>query len=244
MTDPHLFGDTAGSFRGTVTHASLSAAIEHYRSGDWQADLVAVTGDLIQDDSAEAYERFTELMGTLNLPVHCLPGNHDVRELMRAALSAAPFSYCDATAIGNWLIVGIDSCESGRAGGAIDASEYERLEQVIDSSDADHVLVCLHHPPVIMGSAWLDTVGLDEPGEFFDRIAASGKVRLAIFGHVHQAYDGEHHGVQIIGTPSTCRQFKPGSDDFAVDDQPPAYRRISLHADGRCETELVWVRDA
>ena len=239
-----MFGDTAGSFRGTVTHASLSEVIEHYRSGDWQADLVTVTGDLIQDDSAAAYERFTELMGTLDLPVHCLPGNHDDRELMREAVSEVPFFYCDATEIDNWLIVGIDSCESGRAGGAIDASEYERLEQAIDSSDADHVMVCLHHPPVVMGSAWLDTVGLDEPDVFFDRIVASGKVRLAIFGHVHQAYDSEHYGVQIIGTPSTCRQFKPGSDEFAVDDQPPAYRRMSLHADGRCDTELVWVRDA
>ena len=95
-----------------------------------------------------------------------------------------------------------------------------------------------------MGSAWLDTVGLDSPDEFFDRITASGKVRLAIFGHVHQAYDSEHHGVQIIGTPSTCRQFKPGSDESAVDDQPPAYRRITLHQNGTFETELVWVENA
>jgi Icc protein len=56
--------------------------------------------------------------------------------------------------------------------------------------------------------------------------------------------DREHHGVQIIGTPSTCRQFKPGSDKFAVDERPPAYRRIYLHADGQFETELVWVGDA
>ena len=105
-------------------------------------------------------------------------------------------------------------------------------------------MLCLHHPPVKIGSAWLDTVGLDEPEEFFERIGASGKVRLAIFGHVHQEYDSEHHGVQIIGTPSTCAQFKPGSDDFAVDDRPPAYRRIQLHADGQFETELLWVGDA
>ncbi len=244
LTDPHLFGDTAGSFRGTVTYASLSDTIEHYRAGDWQADLVAVTGDLIQDDSAGAYENFTEVMGALDLPVHCLPGNHDNPELMKKAIARPPFSYCDATEAGNWLIVGIDSYEADRAGGAIDASEYERLDQAIDSSNADNVMVCLHHPPVVMGSAWLDTVGLGEPDKFFARIGSSGKVRLAIFGHVHQAYDREHHGVRIIGTPSTCRQFKPGSDEFAMDDQPPAYRRISLHADGHLETELFWVTNA
>ncbi len=244
LTDPHLFSDKAGSFRGMVTFASLSDVIRHYRAGDWQADLVAVTGDLIQDDSAGAYERFKKLVGALDLPVHCVPGNHDVRELMQRAVNEPPFSYCDAIEVRNWLVVGIDSCESDRAGGAIDAGEYERLDQAIQSSDADHVMLCLHHPPVAMGSAWLDTVGLDEPDQFFDRIRASGKVRLAIFGHVHQDYDAEHHGVRIIGTPSTCRQFKPGSDDFAVDETPPAYRRISLHADGRFETELIWVENA
>ena len=244
MTDPHLFGDTTGSFRGTVTHASLSRVIEHYQASGWQADLVAATGDLIQDDSASAYERFVELVGPLDLPVHCVPGNHDVRKLMQRAVSTPPFFYCDATEIENWLIVGIDSCTTDGAGGAIDPSEYQRLGETIESSDADHVMVCLHHPPVVMGSAWLDTVGLEEPERFFDNLAASGKVRLTIFGHVHQAYDDKHCGIQVVGTPSTCRQFEPGSDEFAVDDQPPAYRRISLHADGRFETELVWVENA
>ena len=76
------------------------------------------------------------------------------------------------------------------------------------------------------------------------RIGASTKVRLAIFGHVHQAYDNTHNGIQIVGTPSTCRQFKPHSDEFAVDDRPPAYRRIELFADGHFSTELIWVENA
>ena len=230
--------------RGIVTSASLTDVIQHCRASDWPADLVSVTGDLSQDESAGAYQRFIELISPLQLPVHCVPGNHDVRKLMREAISAPPFYYCAATEMENWLIVGLDSCESDRAGGAIDAAEYQRLDQAIDSSDADNVMLCLHHPPVPMGSAWLDTVSLDEPDIFFERVGASGKVRLAIFGHVHQAYDREHHGVQIISTPSTCSQFKPGSDDFAVDERPPAYRRIYLHADGQFETELVWVGDA
>lgn len=218
--------------------------LQHYSNSGWQADFAACTGDLIQDDSAAAYERFTTVVSQLGMPVHCVPGNHDIRELMKAAVSAPPFSYCDVVESGNWLVVGIDSCVSDQAGGAIETSEYDRLDAAIAASTADHVMVCLHHPPVAMGSQWLDGVGLAGSDEFFTRVTASGKVRLAIFGHVHQAYDAEHHGIQIIGTPSTCRQFKPNSDEFAVDEQPPAYRRITLHADGRFDTELIWVADA
>jgi 3',5'-cyclic AMP phosphodiesterase CpdA len=44
----------------------LSAVLEHYRASDWRADLVVVTGDLIQDDSPEAYQHFRTLLGSLD----------------------------------------------------------------------------------------------------------------------------------------------------------------------------------
>jgi Icc protein len=224
-----------------VTYASLCSVLDHYRDNDWRADLVVVTGDLVQDDSAGAYEHFCQLLASLQLPVYCVPGNHDVRALMRDALAEPPFHYCASAESGNWLITGIDSCVTNHAGGHVEAAELARLDNEIASSRAENVMVCLHHPPVQMGSKWLDTVGMDNGAEFLERIAASGKVRLAIFGHVHQPYDAEHGGVSIVATPSTCRQFAQGSDDFAVDDNPPAYRRISLFADGKYDHELVWL---
>lgn len=224
-----------------MTYSSLCAVLDHYRENEWRADYVVVTGDLIQDESAVAYEHFCQQLSALQLPIYCVPGNHDVRALMRAALVEPPFHYCASFEAGDWLVTGIDSCVTGNAGGHLPGAELERLDATIAASAAANIMVCLHHPPVPMGSSWLDTVGLDNGEEFLDRISASGKVRLAIFGHVHQHYDADHGGVRIIATPSTCRQFAQGRDDFAVDDSPPAYRRISLHADGAFEHELVWL---
>lgn len=244
LTDPHLFADVKGELRGTVTYSTLVNVLQHYQASGWNADIATVTGDLIQDNSAEAYEHFKTLLRPLGLPVHCIPGNHDVRARMIDALDAAPFHYCDVAEIGDWMIVGVDSCLAEGAGGVITAQELARLDTAINASNAQHVMVCLHHPPVPMGSKWLDSVGLNNGEEFLERVGVSGRVRLAIFGHVHQAYDQAHDGVQIIGTPSTCRQFRRRSDDFAVDDQPPAYRRLTLHSDGSFGNELVWVPDA
>ena len=224
-----------------MTYASLTAVLDHYRGGDWHADLAVVTGDLIQDNSPEAYEHFRVLLSSLELPVLCVPGNHDIRALMRDALSESPFHYCGSVESSNWLVSGIDSCVSGEAGGHLAASEFARLETLIADTAAPNVMICLHHPPVPMGSKWLDTVGLDNGDEFLEQVTRSGKVRLAIFGHVHQPYDADHHGVRIIATPSTCRQFAQGSDEFALDDKPPAYRHISLHTDGSFEHELIWL---
>lgn len=217
--------------------------LQHYQASDWRAHRVLVTGDLIQDDSPEAYERFRDLMLPLDLRVHCVPGNHDVRDIMRALCCRPPFSYCAYEEIGDWLMVGIDSCITRDAGGAVTGEELERLSDIVDGSSAKHVMVSLHHPPVPMGSRWLDSVGLRNGDEVLERLQSLRRVRIAAFGHVHQEYDADHDGVRIIATPSTCRQFKQGSDDFAVDDNPPAYRRIALNADGSVDTELVWVSE-
>lgn len=243
LTDPHLFADTAGDLRGTVTYASLRAALDHYRHNEWRADIVISTGDLIQDDSAGAYRHFCELLGALALPVYCVPGNHDVRAVMQEVLADHQFNYCASIEHGNWLIASIDSCVDGKAGGHIAATELDRLDAEISRSCMPHVMVCLHHPPVQMGSKWLDSVGLTNADEFLARASASGKVKLALFGHVHQPCEAEHGGITILGTPSTCRQFTPRSDTFAVDDNPPAYRRVTLYTDGRFEHELIWVND-
>ena len=243
LTDPHLFAGADGELRGTVTAATLQRVLDHYTAGDWHAKRVLVTGDLIQDDSPEAYERFRELMLPLDLRVHCVPGNHDIRDLMYPACCRPPFSYCAWEEIGDWLIVGIDSCAEEDAGGRVTADELERLAEIVINSPAKHVMVCLHHPPVPMGSKWLDTVGLRNGDEFLERLRTLERVRVAAFGHVHQEYDAQHKGIRIIATPSTCRQFEPGSDDFAVDENPPAYRRIELCADGSIHTELVWVSE-
>ena len=225
-----------------MTHLSLTRVIRHISEAGWPADLVAMTGDLIQDDSRAAYDRFRELMSGLDLPVYCVPGNHDIRELMRDAVSQEPFHYCASVQVNNWLITGIDSCVDDDAGGRVDDAELDRLAGILAGTSAEHVMVCLHHPPLPVGSTWLDQVGLRNGEEFLRTIARPGNVRIAIFGHVHQAFDGRHESIRIVGTPSTCRQFTVGSGEFALDDNPPAYRRISLHADGSVEDELIWVK--
>jgi len=241
LTDPHLFADSDSSLRGAITHETLAAVLDHYLSSAWRANLVAMTGDVVQDDSEAAYQRFLDQLGPLGLPVYCVPGNHDVREIMRKMLATPPFYYCESKEIQDWLIIGIDSCLDNDPGGQVARAEMDRLTDMLATTAAKHVAVCLHHPPMPMNSKWLDQVGLRNGDEFLQNLSLSGKVRVALFGHVHQEFFAEIGGVKVIGTPSTCRQFKPGSDKFALDDLPPAYRRIELFADGSVSTELIWI---
>jgi Icc protein len=241
VTDPHLFAEADGKLRGTVTAETLASVVDHILAADWPAQFVVSTGDLIQDDSRGAYERFKEIMGRLGLPVYCIPGNHDVRSLMAPALSEDPWHYCETIEIGEWLLVGLDSCEEGDAGGRVSREELARLRAELETSSAANAVIFLHHPPMEMGSKWLDSVGLRNADEFLEVLSEFEQVRAAIFGHVHQAFDRLYGSIRIIGTPSSCAQFKPLEDEFTLDDRPPAYRRICLNADGTLDTELVWL---
>ena len=236
-----MFADLYGELRGTRTADSLQSVLDHYSIADWRADRALMTGDLIHDDSAIAYERFRDLLLPLQMRVHCVPGNHDVRDLMRRICVRPPFSYCASEEIDDWLLIGLDSCISGEAGGAVSRDELERLSDTVARSSARHILVFLHHPPIPLGSKWLDSVSMANGDEVLERLRTLGRVRALAFGHVHQEYEDDYEGIRIMATPSTCRQFKPRSDEFAVDDKPPAYRRIELDADGSIATEVVWV---
>jgi len=241
VTDPHLFADDAAELRGVVTATTLARTLDDYRASGWTADQVIVTGDITQDHSAGAYRRFVDAVSSLSLPVHCVPGNHDVPDLLRDACESAGFHYCAAVQCGDWLIVGLDSAVEGEVAGRIPAAEAQRLRDAVDASDAEHVLVHLHHPPVAVGTPWLDAVGMHDADAALERLRSVNRVRSILFGHVHQAHDSTHNGLRIVGTPSTCRQFLPGSKDYAVDDRPPAWRRVELRADGLMETDLVWI---
>jgi hypothetical protein len=44
-------------------------------------------------------------------------------------------------------------------------------------------------------------------------------------------------GSVYLSVPSTCVQFKPLSDDFAIDDLSPGYRWFDLYANGDVVTK-------
>jgi Icc protein len=239
ITDPHLYGSAAASLRGVQTDASLHAVLEDAlaRCPDYVAMLV--TGDLVQDDTA-GYLRFRSILGNLGKPVLCIPGNHDEPQAMRRELDVAPFRFCGSHEFGAWQFVMLDSYQSGCVGGRLTSAELARLDAELGRVQ-QHAMVCLHHHPIAMGSRWLDTSGLANAAEFWRVIDAHPRVRAVTWGHVHQVYESRRGQVALFATPSTGAQFLPGSDRFAVDSRPPAYRTFELHADGRIETQVHWI---
>jgi 3',5'-cyclic-AMP phosphodiesterase len=242
LTDTHLFGDAAGEIYGVNTAATLAAVLaDALRSGQPRPDAIVATGDIAEDESDAAYDRFREALSATGLPVYCLPGNHDAPASMAMMLDSDGFQFCGQARLGEWLIVMLDSHVPRNVRGRLSATELSRLETAIAQQAGRPTLIGVHHPPVRVGSRWLDRLGLQNADELFGAIDRHDQVRGVLCGHVHQACDTHRGPVRVMTTPSTCAQFLPGTEHCVMDQRPPGYRWLRLHADGTIQTEVVWL---
>ncbi len=242
ITDTHLYAAADGRLLGLDTRTCLDRVMElARRRGEF--DLLVATGDLAHDGSEAAYRAVRERLGVLGCPVYCLPGNHDEANAIRAHLNGDGFHCTRSTPAGNWQMLFLDSSVPGQDGGHLNAEELDALEQALQAHPGRPALVWLHHQPLPMGSRWLDTMAVDNGEALFACIDRHPQVRAVVWGHVHQPFDRQRNGVRLLATPSTCLQFLPGSEDFAVEEVPPGYRWLELHPDGRLDTGVERLAD-
>jgi len=241
ITDTHLHATAASRMRGVRTDGTFLAVLEHaQRDPRWAPAAIVATGDVVQDESLAGYERFRARLEPLRVPVLTLPGNHDDPRLMAETLTGGQFQFCGERRLGAWSLVLLSTFLAGEDAGGLGPARLAGLRQALAAS-AEHVLIFMHHHPLPMGSVWLDGVALRDAPEFWSVVDSTANVRGVVCGHVHQAAERRRGDVRFFSTPSTCAQFLPASEFFALDDRPPGFRWITLHADGRIETEVAWL---
>ena len=238
ISDTHLFTDAGGRLHGVNTRETLQRVLDA-AARQARPDLVLATGDLVHDQPA-AYPVLAKMLRQLHAPVAAIAGNHDDAGELRA-MEASGLHVGGMQRLDGWSLLLLNTQVSGKVGGHLSQSELTLLRDGLRMAGDDHVLIALHHHPVPLHSAWLDRIALDNADEFFNILDCSANVRLVIWGHVHQEFDAVRRGVRLLAAPSTCLQFLPRSRDFTVDDKPPGMRWLSLHKDGRIETEVHWL---
>ena len=231
LTDMHLFADERRQLLGLPTQESFQTVVRQVARLQPQPDLLLLTGDLSQDGKPESYALLQSMLAPLAIPTYWLPGNHDRLPEMEQVLTKGLMSAQKSFRADGWHFLLLNSQVTGCVHGHLSATSLEWLDEQLETVGAVPTLIGLHHPPFVVGSDWLDSSTLRNPEALFAVLDRHPQVKLVLFGHIHQDYSQTRHGVQYLGTPSTCIQFEPGSTEFALDEEKPGFRILHLYDD-------------
>lgn len=214
---------------------SFHDVVQHIRKHYPVLDALVHTGDLAQVPVQATYDRYLQFMQTWNIPHYQIPGNHDDSAIFPFYQNS---NLAHAVHFGPWTLILLNSAVKGKVDGWVEQEQLDQLQELLVQYQHQHIIVACHHHPFAMQSHWIDQHRLKNADSLKDVIAQHKHVKLVLFGHVHQDSHNDWNGVQFLSTPSTSVQFKPLSDNFALDTIAPGYRVIHLNHDGTFETRV------
>ena len=234
LTDLHVFSSPDMLLRGVATRDSLQQVVQHITAQGFTPDHVVITGDHTHDEQPESYAAVADLMRPWRDKLWQIPGNHDDRSVLRTVFSdRIPPGRSDqpvtfAFEAGSWLCLGLDTHLPGSVAGRIGAAQVDWARRTVLSSDATYVALFCHHPPVTLGSVWMDAIGLEGREMLELWCAEEPRIRLICCGHVHHEFCTTLGNAIVLTAPSTGVQFSPRGDVPTFVPGAPGYRVLEL----------------
>ncbi|MBS9424323.1 3',5'-cyclic-AMP phosphodiesterase [Photorhabdus caribbeanensis] len=229
ITDTHLFANKEDTLLGINTYRSYQAVLDAILKQNADIDLIVATGDLVQDQSLEAYRHFADGIARLPAPCVWLPGNHDYQPAMVDALAAAGVSPSKQILVGkHWQLLMLDSQVQGVPHGELSEYQLEWMKKCLDQYPERYTVILLHHHPLPSGCTWLDQHSLRNSHILAQYLQSYSRVKAMLCGHIHQEMDLDWNGIRMMATPSTCVQFKPHCTNFTLDTVAPGWRYLEL----------------
>ena len=192
ISDLHIKPPGALAYGRVDTAKALERCVAALNAFEPAPDFVVISGDLVDTPTAEEYDYLKQLLAPLKLPFAGIPGNHDSRELMRAAFPAAP--YVQATGpldqkieVHGLDLLLLDSSVPGKPHGTLEASTLQWLDATLSKSKDRPALLFLHHPPFKGGIWHMDQQDLFNADQLAKMVRGHPRAQLVACGHVHRA---------------------------------------------------------
>ncbi|MCX2524721.1 metallophosphoesterase family protein [Larsenimonas rhizosphaerae] len=230
LTDCHLSADPAALYRQGYATPQLERVIDAAMAR--RPDMVIVTGDISNDDSPASYHQAVARLDRFQCPWFWLPGNHDNVQIMNDIRPMIP-----ALDLGERRLLMLNTQLPGDVAGRVGETQLDELERELQSSDQP-TFIAMHHPPVPVGSSWMDALSLEDEAALWHILSMHPHVEMILCGHVHHAFSTWCQNIRVCATPATSDQFLPGSDTFQLDSASrPGFRVV----DARGDNVTTWV---
>ncbi|MCK0196706.1 phosphodiesterase [Ancylobacter sp. 6x-1] len=232
LSDPHLRPAGRLYQRLVDSNALFAQAVAQLRTLVPAPDLVLLTGDVVEEGTAEDYAFARTLLAQLPAPLLVLPGNHDARAAFRAAFAdhahlPAQGSLHFAVDHGPLRIVGLDVTVPGEHHGVVDEAAAGWLEATLAAAPERPTLLMMHQPPIRSGISCIDAYRCFGEVRLAAVIARHPQVERVLCGHVHRAMQARFGGTLLMTAPSTCTaiglRLDTGEEEGVSFLEPPAF---------------------
>jgi 3',5'-cyclic AMP phosphodiesterase CpdA len=201
ISDTHVRADDDGA-----AAAQLRRALSQAR--DYRADVIVLTGDLVNDERADEYAVLAEAIADPPAPLYLMPGNHDDRARLRSAFPR--HAYLPREGALSFVIeefpiriACIDDIVPGQTHGFLRRDGADWLDEALSAAPSKPTIVALHHPPFLTHDLLFDKIGLLDGGLFNSVITRHRQVVRVICGHHHRYAVGQCAHAPVIVAPST-----------------------------------------
>ncbi len=151
ISDLHIKSPGQLAYGRVDTAKALERCVAALNAFKPAPDFVVISGDLADTPTSEEYDYLKQMLSALKLPFAGIPGNHDSRDMMRAAFPqighAVPSGPLDQKIeIGGLDLLLLDSSVPGKPHGQLEASTLQWLDTTLAASVDRPALLFLHHP--------------------------------------------------------------------------------------------------
>ena len=232
VTDIHLGfeKDNPGEFN----RQRLDQVLRHLNDGPNRPDLLIATGDLTEHGDAASYRQLANAFSICSFPVHMCLGNHDIRSNFTAQFPEIPVAdgfVQYALEVRGVRILMLDTVEEGRHGGAFCDMRAKWLRSTLAQDRNTPTIIAMHHPPVEIGIAWMNTHPEERwVSNFTQAIQDAPNIKGIMCGHVHRSIAVPWQGTAVAICSSTAAQVtldlnpidpeKPDNRPMIIADQP------------------------
>lgn len=213
--------------------ALLSRAVNRINADSTIACTI-VLGDLATDGKLGELQLAKTALGRLTAPYYVIPGNHDVD--MSNANILANYERCFGPGHwrreeGDWVFLGLDSCEGSASDVTIRPDQVEWLRRQVKHIKPARPIALFTHHPFNPNTKAYRVKNADEILAMF----AEHNLKLVASGHYHGNQVETHNGI-VFTTTACCASTR---DNF--DDTPQKGYRIYRLGGDTVETEFAAV---
>lgn len=197
-----------------------------------------ITGDISNDYSQQSYQHLKQLLleHCPEIPYLIIPGNHDDSAIISDLFVENGFAEQSIGAGENWNIYGLNSQYEG-AKGMVSEAQLKQMEQIIVDQADKYWLIAVHHHPVPC-EGWMDKHEWINRQDFLDKVSQLSKIKLVIYGHIHQVCENTVGVCDFLSCPSTCWQWSKHKN-FGMTSESAGFRLIRLMPEGCYESEII-----